>query len=63
VIIGTRNVEQACDNLLAGGWHLPEDAATKLNTVSVLPERYSVNTEKFFAHKRESFIKMPSLDK
>jgi len=63
VIIGARNVEQARDNLLAGGWHLPKDALVRLNKVSVLPERYPVNTEKFFAHKRESFIKMPSLDK
>jgi len=63
VIIGARNVEQARDNLLAGGWHLPKDALARLNTVSVLPERYPVNTEKFFAHKRESLIKMPSLDK
>jgi len=62
VIIGTRNVEQAQDNFQAGGWHLPEDILARLNSVSKLPERYPLITKKFFAHKRASWIKMPSLD-
>jgi len=62
VIIGARNVEQAQDNLQAGGWHLQEDMLARLNSVSKLSDRYPMITKKFFAHKRASWIKMPSLD-
>jgi len=61
-IIGARTVEQARDNFLAGGWRLPEAALTWLNTISQLPDRYPESMEKNIHERRNSAVKMPSLD-
>ena len=61
LFIGARTVEQARDNLLAGGWRLPEEALTWLNTISHLPDRYPESMEKNIHERRNGAVKMPSL--
>ena len=60
-IIGARTVEQARDNLLAGGWRLPADVLARLNEVSALPPRYPKSMEANMHERRNSAVKMPSL--
>ena len=60
-IIGARTVAQARDNLLAGGWRLPQDALNRLNEVSALPMRYPKSMEWNMHERRNSAVKMPSL--
>lgn len=62
VIIGARNLEQAMDNLMAGGWRLPQEINNKLCEISAQPKRYPTNIEEFFSNRRKSSIKLPSLD-
>jgi len=61
-IIGARTAEQARDNLLAGGWRLPADALTRLNAVSQLPDRYPASMERNMHERRNSAVKMPTLN-
>jgi len=60
-IIGARTVEQARDNLLAGGWKMPADALARLNNVSQLPRRYPRSMEDPMDVRRNSAVKMPTL--
>lgn len=60
-IIGARTVEQARDNLKAGGWHLPENALKRLNEVSFLPHRYPRSMEEGMEERRNRAVNMPSL--
>lgn len=57
VIIGARNVDQAKDNLKAGGWHLPGEIQDQLSEISALPKRYPTNIEGFFSKRRADSIK------
>lgn len=61
VIIGARNVAQARDNMLAGGWQLPAEALARLNEVSALPLRYPSLMEHNMHERRNQAIDMPSL--
>ena len=61
-IIGARTVEQARDNMLAGGWQLPSEALERLNKVSALPHRYPRSMEENMHDRRNGAINMPSLD-
>jgi len=60
-IIGARTVEQARDNMLAGGWRLPSEALERLNNVSQLPPRYPRSMEENMHERRNSAIEMPRL--
>lgn len=60
-IIGARTVEQARDNLLAGGWKMPADALEQLNKVSALPRRYPRSMEDPMSERRNSAVRMPTL--
>lgn len=60
-IIGARTVEQARDNMLAGGWTMPADALARLNNVSQLPRRYPRSMEDPMPERRAAAVKMPSL--
>ncbi len=60
-IIGARTVEQARDNLGAGGWRLEGAVLERLNTVSHLPDRYPEAMEKNMHLRRERAVDMPSL--
>lgn len=60
-IVGARTVEQARDNMLAGGWELPADALERLNNVSALPPRYPRSMEENMHERRNAAVKMPSL--
>jgi aryl-alcohol dehydrogenase-like predicted oxidoreductase len=61
VIIGARTVEQARDNVLAGGWTLPAEALQRLNAVSALPPRYPRSMEENMHERRNSAVQMPKL--
>lgn len=61
-IIGARTVEQARDNMLAGGWRLEGEALDRLNRVSFLPHRYPRSMEENMDERRDSAIQMPSLE-
>jgi len=61
-IIGARTVEQARDNFLAGGWHLPQEALVHLTQVSHLPHRYPHSMEENMHERRNSAVKMPTLE-
>jgi aryl-alcohol dehydrogenase-like predicted oxidoreductase len=60
-IIGARTLAQADDNLRAAGWQLPQEALERLNQVSTLPARYPRSMEANMHERRNSAIKMPSL--
>jgi aryl-alcohol dehydrogenase-like predicted oxidoreductase len=60
-IIGARTLAQADDNLRAGGWVLPPEVLAKLNNVSALPARYPRSMEANMHERRNSAVKMPSL--
>jgi aryl-alcohol dehydrogenase-like predicted oxidoreductase len=60
-IIGARTLAQADDNLRAGGWRLPQEALESLNQVSALPPRYPKSMEDNMHERRNSAVKMPSL--
>ncbi len=60
-IVGARTVEQARDNLLAGSWRLAEEALTRLNDVSRLPDRYPKSMECNMHERRNNAIKMAVL--
>jgi aryl-alcohol dehydrogenase-like predicted oxidoreductase len=60
-IIGARTVEQARDNLHAGGWQLPQGALDQLSQISTLPSRYPKSMEANMHERRNSAVKMPSL--
>jgi aryl-alcohol dehydrogenase-like predicted oxidoreductase len=62
-IIGARTLTQAQDNLGAGGWRLDADALQKLNIVSALAPRYPRSMEANMHERRNSAVKMPSLQK
>jgi aryl-alcohol dehydrogenase-like predicted oxidoreductase len=59
-IIGARTVEQARDNLRAGGWRLPDAALQRLNQVSALPPRYPKSMQANMHERRDQAVKMPS---
>jgi hypothetical protein len=59
-IIGARTVEQARDNLKAGGWRLPDAALQRLNQVSALPPRYPKSMQANMHERRDQAVKMPS---
>jgi aryl-alcohol dehydrogenase-like predicted oxidoreductase len=61
-IIGARTVEQARDNLKAGGWRLPGEARGRLTGISALPMRYPKSMEHNIHERRNSAVKMPSLN-
>lgn len=61
-IVGARTVDQARDNLGAGGWELPPEALGRLNDVSHLPDRYPKSTEANMDERRDAAVKMPSLE-
>jgi aryl-alcohol dehydrogenase-like predicted oxidoreductase len=60
-IIGARTVEQARDNLMAGGWDLPPAALARLNQVSALPWRYPRSMEENMHERRNQAVRMPAL--
>jgi aryl-alcohol dehydrogenase-like predicted oxidoreductase len=60
-IIGARTLAQADDNLRAAGWQLPQEALERLNQVSTLPAHYPRSMEANMHERRNSAIKMPSL--
>jgi aryl-alcohol dehydrogenase-like predicted oxidoreductase len=60
-IVGARTLEQARDNLLAGGWRLPADALDRLNQVSALPMRYPKAMEYNMHERRDRAVTMPAL--
>jgi len=60
VVIGARNLDQARDNLMAGGWRLPQDIRDRLCEISAQPKKYPTNIEDFFANRRKNSIQMPS---
>jgi aryl-alcohol dehydrogenase-like predicted oxidoreductase len=60
-IIGARTMAQARDNFLAGGWKLPAAALARLNEVSRLPHRYPRSMQENMHERRNSAVKMPSL--
>ncbi|MFZ4662124.1 MAG: aldo/keto reductase [Caldilineaceae bacterium] len=60
-IIGARTVEQARDNMLAGSWQMPTDALQRLNKVSQLSLRYPRSMEDPMPERRNSAVKMPTL--
>jgi aryl-alcohol dehydrogenase-like predicted oxidoreductase len=60
-IIGARTLAQADDNLRASGWKIPAEALDKLNKVSALPPRYPRSMEANMHERRNSAVKMPSL--
>lgn len=55
-IIGARTIEQARDNFGASGWHLPDDALERLNTVSNLPPRYPASMESGMVERRANAV-------
>jgi len=57
-IIGARTVEQARDNLRAGGWQLPTAAIQHLNTVSHLPRRYPRTMEDTMHERRNQAVQV-----
>ena len=57
-IVGARTLEQARDNLGAGGWVLPADALKRLNDVSHLPDRYPKSMEANMHERRDSAVDM-----
>lgn len=61
-IIGARTGEQAHNNMSSAGWKLPEEALQRLNQVSQLPHRYPRAMEDSMLERRNSAVKMPSLD-
>ncbi len=60
-IIGARTVDQAKDNLLAGGWQLEPEALQRLDAVSKLPFRYPRAMEENMHLRRNDAVSMPSL--
>ena len=62
-IVGARTLEQARDNLGAGGWVLPADALKRLNDVSHLPDRYPKSMEANMDERRDSAVDMSTLDR
>jgi aryl-alcohol dehydrogenase-like predicted oxidoreductase len=60
-IIGARTLAQAEDNLRAGGWQLPKEAKDQLDQVSALSPRYPKSMEANMHERRNSAVKMPSL--
>ena len=60
-IIGARTAEQARDNMLAGGWHLPPTALQRLNEISQLPPRYPRSMEENMHERRNSAVQMKRL--
>jgi aryl-alcohol dehydrogenase-like predicted oxidoreductase len=58
-IVGARTVDQARDNLAAGGWRLPAEALERLNKVSHLPDRYPESMEKNMHERRNAAVRMP----
>ena len=63
VIAGARNVGQLRDNLAGSDWRLEANSLSRLNDVSHLPDRYPEAMEKNMHERRESAVKIPSLDK
>ncbi|NJN82124.1 MAG: aldo/keto reductase [Caldilineaceae bacterium] len=61
-IVGARTAEQFRGSLGASGWRLEGEALERLNKVSYLPERYPETMEKNMHERRNSAVKMPSLD-
>lgn len=61
-IVGARTVDQARDNLNAGGWNLPAEAINRLNDVSHLPDRYPKSMEANMHERRDAAVKMPSME-
>jgi aryl-alcohol dehydrogenase-like predicted oxidoreductase len=61
-IIGARTAEHAHHNMLAGGWHLPQEALDRLERVSRLPHRYPRSIEDDMLERRNAALNMPSLD-
>jgi aryl-alcohol dehydrogenase-like predicted oxidoreductase len=59
-IIGARTVEQARDNLLAGGLRLEGAPLERLNRVSAPPDRYPQAMERDMHQRRDGAVKMPS---
>jgi hypothetical protein len=47
--------------MLAGDWQMPPDALQRLNKVSQLPLRYPRSMEDPMPERRNSAIKMPTL--
>ena len=58
-IVGARTVDQFAQNLGAIGWRLEGDALERLNSVSLLPDRYPESMEKSMVERRNSAMKMP----
>jgi aryl-alcohol dehydrogenase-like predicted oxidoreductase len=61
-IAGTRTAEQLRDNLRASGWQLPADARARLDKVSALPRRFPRSMEDTMHERRDSAVRMPTLD-
>ncbi len=61
-IVGARTIEQARDNLQAGGWALPAEVREQLNDVSRLPDRYPKSMEFNMHERRDSAVQMSFLD-
>ena len=60
-IIGARTAEQARNNILAGGWHLPPTALQRLNEISQLPPRYPRSMEENMHERRNSAVQTKRL--
>lgn len=56
-IVGTRTVDQLCDNLGASGWRLEGEALDRLNRVSHLPDRYPESMEKNMSERRAQAVR------
>jgi aryl-alcohol dehydrogenase-like predicted oxidoreductase len=60
-IIGARTVQQARDNLKAGGWRLPSESLAQLNQLSAPAPRYPKSMQANMHERRDQAVKMPSL--
>jgi aryl-alcohol dehydrogenase-like predicted oxidoreductase len=56
VIAGARTAEHLSDNLGAGGWRLDDEAKSRLDEVSHLPERYPESMERGMRARRNDAV-------
>jgi aryl-alcohol dehydrogenase-like predicted oxidoreductase len=58
-ICGVRSAEQLRDNLGALGWRLEGEPLERLNSVSMLPDRYPESFEKAMPERRSKAVRIP----
>jgi aryl-alcohol dehydrogenase-like predicted oxidoreductase len=59
-IVGARTAGQFADSLAACGWQLPEEALSRLSSVSALPRRYPRAMEETMAERRDGAVRLPA---